>query len=201
MKNSSGFLLALLGIVVLAVACQPVPLSEPFPIEVIEANGAREKYVSAAKEYELSYPLGWIIRGGLSNGNNNDKDWTPVSVIDYPSRSLAFGAEVILLSKTMEDASLDEIAAAGLALENSEHQITPLSLIEKDIDGERTLLREYTYLHPASPLREASTRRCLADYRATHQKAYILTACADETNFGKFKQVFEEMIESLRLSS
>lgn len=140
----------------------------------------------------IKHPKSWRV---LLTPQGNHGDTEVVAFITVPSRSLP---DVMIARKPLAQGNISTVARWGEARARSRFIYQPLSLTEFDTAAFPAMLREYTGIEYT--LSGKAVIQCKDFYILHRQTAYTFSFCADQDDWSKVVDVFDEMINSIRVT-
>ena len=151
-----------------------------------------QKYANQSAGFAVSYPNTWLL---LETPNGSGGDPSIVVTISYP-KVTSPGIYVSISRSTTTYTSLLQVADWGRQMSSKSQNYQEISTANMNINGEDTMLQEYTIQLPKSPLIGDSILQCLGNYRLHNNHGYVLTLCASRNDFSQTRPIFEKIIDS-----
>lgn len=151
---------------------------------------------SVAGHFSIERPEYWQFsetpKGQWSGDGSDSSVVTIIQYSNFPKRGV-----IILIRRAVGHyISIEEVSNWGEQLGRKQQSFREFSTQELVVGGDGTIIREYTFYTPATPIQSSLMLQCYDNYRFRNQTAYVLTFCVDAEDFAAIKPTFWRMIES-----
>ncbi len=184
-------ILGAITIVIVVAGLAQIAVGFLFP-SAPPTSGKILQSTSTSGGFSISHPEHWAFR---ETPRGYQGDSTVVAFLVYPNLP-KLGIYIVIRRQNISYGSVEAVAEMGEQTARKQQGYRELSMERSTAGNEETLLREYVWLTPATPLQSSQPRQCLDNYRLHNRTAYILTLCVDAENFSAVKPTFQQMIES-----
>lgn len=153
---------------------------------------------SPAGSFSITYPEFWHFsetpRGHYGFGGFDSSIVAVVGYNNFPK--IGRIVTVNVRRSTILYNSLGEVSDWGNQLASKNQAYKSVQPQKSILSDEETILREYVFDLPATPIQSPVTMRCYDNYRLHEQVGYILTLCVNVEDFDTVGPIFQQMIAS-----
>lgn len=146
--------------------------------------------------FSIQYPEGMFFTEAPWNGIEKSPDPTTLVAIINTFGFQRYGTAVEFRRGNGSSNSLDDVSQWGERINRTREKYTLISIQRYVVNGEETMLREYTAtVYVPEFFAGNRSIHCFDNYRF-HDRGYILTFCTDADDFARLKPTFVKMMET-----